>query len=167
MKNNFGLKASAALLFAASMALPAVAQNASPGATSSTPTPASAQAGSANNGMNASDNSTYATGTPLATQSKEGFWGHLNPFARKKWVNRQLDPVKRPPERAGSAAGEKQPGYPGARRENFSRDSPGAIDRGPGQPDRHHGEHDRRPGTTDGAAGQLADSTAEHDRLRP
>ena len=24
----------------------------------------------------------------------EGFWGHVNPFARKKWVNRQLDPVK-------------------------------------------------------------------------
>jgi len=25
---------------------------------------------------------------------KEGFWGRVNPFARKKWVNRQLDPVK-------------------------------------------------------------------------
>ncbi len=24
---------------------------------------------------------------------KEGFWGHLNPFARKKWVKRQLDPI--------------------------------------------------------------------------
>ncbi len=44
--------------------------------------------------MNPSDNGTYASGAPLATQSKEGFWGHLNPFARKKWVNRQLDPVK-------------------------------------------------------------------------
>jgi hypothetical protein len=27
-------------------------------------------------------------------QSKEGFWGHMNPFARKKWVNRQVDPIK-------------------------------------------------------------------------
>jgi len=27
-------------------------------------------------------------------QSKEGFWGHMNPFARKKWVHRQLDPIK-------------------------------------------------------------------------
>jgi outer membrane protein OmpA-like peptidoglycan-associated protein len=27
-------------------------------------------------------------------QSNEGFWGHMNPFARKKWVNRQLNPVK-------------------------------------------------------------------------
>src|SRR5665811_482343 len=40
------------------------------------------------------DSSTYATGKPLAGQSKEGFWGHLNPFARKKWVNRQVDPIK-------------------------------------------------------------------------
>ena len=25
---------------------------------------------------------------------KEGFWGHLNPFARKKWVNKRIDPMK-------------------------------------------------------------------------
>jgi outer membrane protein OmpA-like peptidoglycan-associated protein len=40
---------------------------------------------------------TAMTGTgqpPLETQSHEGFWGHLNPLARKKWVNRQLNPVK-------------------------------------------------------------------------
>ena len=35
----------------------------------------------------------YATGKPLETQSKEGFWGHLNPLARKKWVHRQVDPI--------------------------------------------------------------------------
>jgi outer membrane protein OmpA-like peptidoglycan-associated protein len=36
-----------------------------------------------------------ATGKdPLVYQRKEGFWGHLNPFARKKYVNRQLDPVR-------------------------------------------------------------------------
>ncbi len=38
---------------------------------------------------------TYATGkAPLSTDSKEGFWGHVNPFARKKWVHRQVDPLK-------------------------------------------------------------------------
>jgi hypothetical protein len=37
---------------------------------------------------------TYATGKPLEMQSKEGFWGHVNPFARKKWVKRQLDPIR-------------------------------------------------------------------------
>ena len=45
-------------------------------------------------GMSADDNSTYATGQPLGQQSKEGFWGHVNPFARKKWVNRQVQPIR-------------------------------------------------------------------------
>jgi outer membrane protein OmpA-like peptidoglycan-associated protein len=49
---------------------------------------------SATTASNPNDNSSYATGKPLAMQSKEGFWGHVNPFARKKWVKRQLDPVK-------------------------------------------------------------------------
>jgi outer membrane protein OmpA-like peptidoglycan-associated protein len=44
--------------------------------------------------MSPNDNSTYATGKPLQDQSKEGFWGHMNPFARKKWVNRQTAPIK-------------------------------------------------------------------------
>ena len=29
---------------------------------------------------------------PLS-QPKEGFWGRINPFARKKWVRRQTDPI--------------------------------------------------------------------------
>jgi len=29
---------------------------------------------------------------PLNTP-KEGFWGRMNPFARKKWVKRQIDPI--------------------------------------------------------------------------
>jgi outer membrane protein OmpA-like peptidoglycan-associated protein len=40
------------------------------------------------------DATTYATGKPLQGQSKEGFWGHMNPFARKKWVAREVDPIK-------------------------------------------------------------------------
>ncbi|HEY2467622.1 MAG TPA: OmpA family protein, partial [Terracidiphilus sp.] len=44
--------------------------------------------------QNPQDNSTYATGKPLPTKTNEGFWGHLNPLARKKWVNRQVGPVK-------------------------------------------------------------------------
>jgi len=32
------------------------------------------------------------THAPLA-QPKEGFWGRMNPFARKKWVKRQIDPI--------------------------------------------------------------------------
>ncbi len=44
--------------------------------------------------QDATDISSYSTGQPLEMQSKEGFWGHMNPFARKKWVRREMDPVK-------------------------------------------------------------------------
>ncbi|HEY9139025.1 MAG TPA: OmpA family protein, partial [Terriglobus sp.] len=54
--------------------------------------PAAAQQAPAK--QDAADNSTYSTGQPLQMQSKEGFWGHMNPFARKKWVKRQMDPVR-------------------------------------------------------------------------
>jgi outer membrane protein OmpA-like peptidoglycan-associated protein len=33
------------------------------------------------------------TAKPLNNQSKEGFWGRVNPMARKKWVKRQTDPI--------------------------------------------------------------------------
>lgn len=93
MNKNMNLvSASAALLLAASLALPAVAQDAAPQSSTGTSNAQSQSTG--NSTMNPGDNSTYASGSPLQTQSKEGFWGHLNPFARKKWVNRQLDPVK-------------------------------------------------------------------------
>lgn len=38
--------------------------------------------------------SLYATRQPLTTESHEGFWGHLNPMARKKWVKREVNPIK-------------------------------------------------------------------------
>jgi len=65
---------------------PADQQNA-PAAQSASAAP-SADASSPN------DSTTYATGKPLAGQSNEGFWGHMNPFARKKWVRRQVDPIR-------------------------------------------------------------------------
>ena len=49
---------------------------------------------SATSTANPNDSTTYATGKPLQNQSKEGFWGHMNPMARKKWVNRQTAPIK-------------------------------------------------------------------------
>jgi len=54
------------------------------------PQNAQVQTGTSTNG----NDPTYATGQPLDTKSHEGFWGHLNPMARKKWVNRQVQPVK-------------------------------------------------------------------------
>ncbi len=31
---------------------------------------------------------------PLKQDTHEGFWGKVNPFARKKWVQRQLQPIR-------------------------------------------------------------------------
>ncbi|HTV05692.1 MAG TPA: OmpA family protein [Acidobacteriaceae bacterium] len=76
-----------ALLVAAALGMPAVAQQ------TSSATSAQVQTG-ATAGANPNDASTYATGNPLPVKSNEGFWGHMNPFARKKWVHRQIDPVK-------------------------------------------------------------------------
>jgi outer membrane protein OmpA-like peptidoglycan-associated protein len=64
-------------------------------AQSSTPaTPQTDPAAASTSQQNPDDKSTYATGKPLQQQSKEGFWGHMNPMARKKWVNRQVSPVR-------------------------------------------------------------------------
>jgi outer membrane protein OmpA-like peptidoglycan-associated protein len=35
-----------------------------------------------------------ASPSPSASAPKEGFWGRVNPFARKKWVNGRLEPLK-------------------------------------------------------------------------
>lgn len=84
--NQINRQALSAMLAAAMLGVPALAQTAPA-------TQAQVQTGTSV-GANPDDKSTYATGQPLETQSKEGFWGHLNPLARKKWVNRQLNPVK-------------------------------------------------------------------------
>ncbi len=90
MKNsNLLLNASAILLLTGVSMPSALAQTANNGASSTaqssttqtTPDTATSATGS-------------ATGQPLSTKSNEGFWGHLNPLARKKWVNRQVGPVK-------------------------------------------------------------------------
>ncbi|HEV2646293.1 MAG TPA: OmpA family protein [Acidobacteriaceae bacterium] len=49
---------------------------------------------SSNSAVDPNDSATYATGKPLQGQSKEGFWGHMNPFARKKWVARTVEPIR-------------------------------------------------------------------------
>jgi outer membrane protein OmpA-like peptidoglycan-associated protein len=35
-----------------------------------------------------------ASPSPYPSTPKEGFWGRVNPFARKKWVNNRVDPLK-------------------------------------------------------------------------
>jgi len=84
--NNLGLSV---FLLGSALGVSALAQ-------SSTPQPATDQAAASSSpsSMSPDDKATYATGKPLEMQSKEGFWGHVNPFARKKWVNRQVTPIK-------------------------------------------------------------------------
>lgn len=90
-KSKFALRtplAIPAMLVAASLAVPAFAQQ-------SNSNSAQVQTGAtATTNQNPSADNTYATGHPLPVKSNEGFWGHMNPFARKKWVHRQVDPVK-------------------------------------------------------------------------
>ena len=84
--NTFGLPA---LLLGSALGVSAFAQTSAPAQPQDQAAPSSTSGA-----MNPADNSTYATGKPLTDQSKEGFWGHMNPFARKKWVNRQTAPIK-------------------------------------------------------------------------
>src|ERR1700724_992363 len=86
--NTFGLPA---LLLGSALGMSAFAQSSTPPAQTAQDQAAPSSSSSA---MNPSDNATYATGKPLQNQSKEGFWGHMNPLARKKGVNRQTAPIK-------------------------------------------------------------------------
>ncbi|HLY98979.1 MAG TPA: OmpA family protein [Candidatus Angelobacter sp.] len=45
--------------------------------------------------QNSDQQQSLATGKePLKYERHEGFWGHLNPFARKKYVQRQVEPIR-------------------------------------------------------------------------
>lgn len=84
-----------AVVVAAVLALPVMAQQSAssqdqqqasqPSQASSSSTPSTDQSASAGT----------ATGKqPLQAETHEGFWGHLNPFARKKYVQRQTEPIR-------------------------------------------------------------------------
>lgn len=73
-----------ALPLAATMMLPAVAQqNATPTQDQNQPTQSQA----------APDDQEQVR-QPLQPEAREGFWGKLNPFARKKYVQRQMQPIR-------------------------------------------------------------------------
>jgi outer membrane protein OmpA-like peptidoglycan-associated protein len=70
-----------ALLLAVILAVPVFAQQ-----TSTTPTQPAAQTAT---------KADTATGKdPLQPETREGFWGRMNPFARKKYVARQTQPIR-------------------------------------------------------------------------
>jgi hypothetical protein len=92
--NKFGLSALVLSSVLGATAFAQSSQSTAPVSSSSTQAPDSTSASTKATTANPADSSTYATGKPLETESKEGFWGHVNPFARKKWVHRQIDPIK-------------------------------------------------------------------------
>ena len=74
-----------ALLLAVVLAMPVFAQDNSTPQTQATTTQSSTPASSRDT----------ATGKePLQPETREGFWGHMNPFARKKYVARQTQPIR-------------------------------------------------------------------------
>jgi outer membrane protein OmpA-like peptidoglycan-associated protein len=80
--SNMKNRAVVALFVALMFALPALAQQ-QPAASTAPDNSAPAATGS------------NATGkAPLAAETHEGFWGKINPFARKKYVQRQTQPIR-------------------------------------------------------------------------
>ncbi len=83
------------LPLAATMMLPAVAQqSATPDqsnqATQSQPAPAADQ----NQAQSSQSSDQISNRQPLQSDTREGFWGKINPFARKKYVQRQMTPIR-------------------------------------------------------------------------
>ena len=70
-------------------------QSTPPAATDQNLQPAqAAQPATSDNSAAANSNSSNLDHQPLTYQRHEGFWGKLNPFARKRYVQRQMDPVR-------------------------------------------------------------------------
>ena len=85
MKNRFWI----ALPLAAALSIPALAQQTSP----STQDQTSAPAATSTQRPDQAQADQQVNREPLKLETHEGFWGKLNPFARKKYVQRQLGPV--------------------------------------------------------------------------
>jgi outer membrane protein OmpA-like peptidoglycan-associated protein len=87
------------LPLAASLIVPAAFAQQDNSSSSSQTAPASQQVAPAPqsteaNGPNTNNSPELAAHQPLKQDTHEGFWGHLNPFARKKYVQRQMTPIR-------------------------------------------------------------------------
>lgn len=84
------------LALAAALAVPAAAQqattdqNSQPAATSGQ----TQQSDTATQAAQPANDQNLSARQPLKQETHEGFWGHLNPFARKKYVQRQMEPIR-------------------------------------------------------------------------
>jgi outer membrane protein OmpA-like peptidoglycan-associated protein len=85
-------RAVVALFVAFLLSLPALAQQQPANSTSSDQSQASS---SQSTNAQSSNSGESATGkAPLQYESRQGFWGKVNPFARKKYVQRQTQPIR-------------------------------------------------------------------------
>ncbi|HEV2400732.1 MAG TPA: OmpA family protein [Candidatus Sulfotelmatobacter sp.] len=80
-----------ALPLAGVLAIPALAQTTSSSQDQSQPA-ATQQTQSSSADSSSTGNATGKA--PLAAPSREGFWGRINPFARKNYVKRQTEPIR-------------------------------------------------------------------------
>jgi outer membrane protein OmpA-like peptidoglycan-associated protein len=78
-------------LLIAVLALPALAQTSSAPSADQSQNQAQAQSTTS---QPAAVTTESATGKPLQPPAREGFWGRVNPWARKKYVQRQVDPIR-------------------------------------------------------------------------
>ena len=90
------------LPLAAALALPAIAQQATTdtqqpaasSAQSSSQTTPSTQTQQTQTSPDATTDQNLSARQPLQPETHEGFWGKINPFARKKYVQRQMTPIR-------------------------------------------------------------------------
>ena len=78
----------ATLPLAAVLAFPAFAQTSSSSTQDQSNPPAAMQTTQSNDNMSGTGKQ------PLQAPAREGFWGRVNPFARKNYVKRQTDPIR-------------------------------------------------------------------------
>ena len=96
MKSHYLL----ALPLAASLMVPAFAQQSSSSDQQSAPASqtvapaAQTQTAQSQNGPNTNANPELGPRQPLVQDTHQGFWGKINPFARKKYVQKQMAPIR-------------------------------------------------------------------------
>ena len=88
-----------ALPLAASLMVPAFAQQSSTADQQSAPAsqtvaPAAQTQTQSQNGPSTNNNPELGPHQPLQQDTQQGFWGKINPFARKKYVQKQMAPIR-------------------------------------------------------------------------
>jgi outer membrane protein OmpA-like peptidoglycan-associated protein len=81
------------LVLASAMTISAVAQQSQPSDSSSAPAAAAAPTSQASEAAQAPTSTPPPAATAAPAEQKEGFWGRVNPMARKKWVKKRIDPI--------------------------------------------------------------------------